>query len=67
MVLRVGERLDVPVINAQDALSEFGAEVFTDSNHRWSAYGHEIIAREVQTVLAGQIPDLSSAISSRYV
>jgi len=67
MVLRVGKRLGVPVINAQEALSEFGGEVFTASNHRWSAYGHEIIAREVESVLAGQISDLGSPIVSRYV
>jgi len=66
MVLSVGERLGVPVINVQEALSEFGGEVFTPSNHRWSAYGHEIIAREVESVLSGQISDLSSQVASRY-
>ena len=67
MVLRVAERLGVPVINAQKVLSEFGGEVFTDSNHRWSSYSHEVITREVESVLAGQISDLNSDIDSRYV
>jgi hypothetical protein len=66
MVLRVGNRVGVPVINVQEALSEFGGEVFKRSNHRWSAYGHEIIAREVESVIAAQLVDLSPSIDSRY-
>lgn len=66
MVLRVGNRVGVPVINVQEALSEFGGEVFTHSNHRWSSYGHEIIAREVESVLAAQLVDLSPSLDSRY-
>lgn len=59
MVFRVGERLNVPVINAQAALEEYGGEVFTPSNHRWSEYGHEVIAREVEAALASQVAELS--------
>lgn len=59
MVMRVGKRLGVAVINAQAALSEYGAEVFTPSNHRWSEYGHEVIAREVEAALASQVADLN--------
>lgn len=59
MVLRVGERLGLPVINAQEALEEHGGEVFVPENHRWSVYGHEVIAREVATVIAGQVTELS--------
>lgn len=55
MVLRVGKRLGVPVINAQEALSEYGSEVFLPGNHRFSTYGHEVVAREVESVLASQI------------
>ena len=58
MVLRVGKRLDVAVINAQAALDEYGAEVFIPNNHRWSEYGHEIIAREVESALASHVTDL---------
>ena len=59
MVLRVGKRLDVAVINAQEALAEYGGEVFTPNNHRWSEYGHEVIAREVESALAYQVTELS--------
>ncbi len=59
MVLRVGKRLDVAVINAQEALAEYGGEVFTPNNHRWSEYGHEVIAREVESALASQVTELS--------
>ena len=59
MVLRVGRRLDVAVINAQEALAEYGGEVFTPNNHRWSEYGHEVIAREVEAALASQVAELS--------
>jgi hypothetical protein len=58
MVMRVGKRLDVAVINAQAALAEYGAEVFIPANHRWSEYGHEVIAREVEAALATQVSDL---------
>ena len=58
MVLRVGKRLDVAVINAQEALAEYGGEVFTRNNHRWSEYGHEVIAREVESALASQVAKL---------
>lgn len=59
MVLRVGKRLNVAVINAQEALAEYGGEVFTSNNHRWSEYGHEVIAREVESALASQVAQLS--------
>jgi len=59
MVLRLGKRLNLPVIDAQDALAEYGAEVFTTNNHRWSAHGHQVIAREVEAVIATQVLDLS--------
>ena len=59
MVARVGKRLDVAVIDAQDALQEHGFEVFTPNNHRWSVYGHEVVAREVEAVLARQVAELS--------
>jgi hypothetical protein len=59
MVLRDGKRLDVDVINAQEALAGHGGEVFIPCNHRWSEYGHEVIAREVEAALATQVAELS--------
>ena len=67
MILSVGNRLAVPVINTQEMLSEFGGEVFMPSNHRWSSYGHEIIAREVESVLSAQVTALNTATASEYV
>jgi hypothetical protein len=60
MILRLGKRLDLPVINAQEALSGQGNEVFISNNHRFSGYGHEIVAREVAEVLTSQISYLSA-------
>jgi hypothetical protein len=55
MVRRSGERLNVPVINAQEALGGHGGEVFKLRNHRFSLYGHEVVAREVASVLSAQV------------
>jgi hypothetical protein len=58
MVLRSGQRLNVPVINTQETLGGYGGEVFKARNHRFSVYGHEIVAREVASVLATQVSAL---------
>ncbi|HSB08716.1 MAG TPA: hypothetical protein VLM38_04355 [Blastocatellia bacterium] len=58
MALRLGRRLNVPVINAQEALEEHGSEVFITNNHRWSVYGHEVIAGEVESLIASQVIEL---------
>ncbi|HMG36536.1 MAG TPA: hypothetical protein VKM94_21545 [Blastocatellia bacterium] len=59
MIMNLASRLDVPFINAQEVLEEYGSEVFMDRNHRFSLYGHEVIAKEVAGVLAGQIAALT--------
>jgi hypothetical protein len=59
IVLRLGARLDVPVIDMQGALSQYGGEVFIPNNHRFSEFGHEIVGREVAIVLASQIRKLA--------
>lgn len=58
MVLNLGKRLDVPVINAQEALHEYSGEVFLRNDHRFSQYGQVVVAREVETVLAAQVAAL---------
>ncbi len=55
MVVRVGERLNLPVINMQEALAEHGGEVFISNNHRFSEFGHEVVGREVARMLASEI------------
>jgi hypothetical protein len=59
MVRSVGKRLNVPVINVQDALGDDAGEVFLPKNHRWSELGHEIVAREVEAALALQVAQLT--------
>jgi hypothetical protein len=55
MTLRLGERHGVAVISSFDVFSGRGGEVFLRNNHRWSVRGHEIMAREVEHVIASQI------------
>lgn len=61
MVKELGERLNVPVIDAQEALDGYGGEIFIPNNHRWSKYGHEVVAREVETILTGELNDIHRA------
>jgi hypothetical protein len=59
MILRVGARRNVPVVNAQESLAEHGGEVFIANNHRFSQLGHEVVGREVANVLASQLAILN--------
>ena len=59
MILRIGRQLNVPAVNAQAALAEYEGEVFIPRNHRWSEFGHEVVAREVEAVVASQIAQLT--------
>jgi hypothetical protein len=59
MAKRVGRELNVPVIDAQGALDQFSGEVFLRDNIRWSRFGHEVVARELERVLASEIVALS--------
>ena len=60
MIRQIGGRLNVPVINVQEALGEYGGEVFLPHNHRFSQYGQEVVAREVESVLSAQVTTLIS-------
>ncbi len=55
MVVRLGARLNLPVIDMQDALTEHGGEVFISNNHKFSEFGHEVVGREVALVLSAQL------------
>ncbi|HEU4388044.1 MAG TPA: hypothetical protein VFV34_09625, partial [Blastocatellia bacterium] len=61
MVLQLGNRLGIPVINAQDTLADHDGGVFIPNNHRWSERGHQIVALEVERVLAPEISALGAA------
>jgi hypothetical protein len=62
MVLRLGERLGVPVINAQETLEDYSGEVFIANNHRWSHRGHRVVAVEVERVLSTEISAISAKV-----
>jgi hypothetical protein len=60
MILRLGQRRNVAVVNIQEALTDHGGgEVFIANNHRFSRAGHEVVGREVANVLASQIAILN--------
>lgn len=59
MVLRIGKKLNVAAVNVQEALGEYGGEVFIPNNHRWSEFGHEVIAREVEAIVSSQVTQLN--------
>jgi hypothetical protein len=58
MVLRLARRLGVAVMNAQEALGQHDGTVFLTNNHRWSEFGHEVVARELASVIASEITTL---------
>ncbi|MEK6410671.1 MAG: hypothetical protein AABN34_27410 [Acidobacteriota bacterium] len=62
MVGRIGKSTNTAVIDVQSALSEHGGEVFLPNNIRWSRVGHQIVAREVERVLASQIMSLNPIV-----
>jgi hypothetical protein len=55
MLARVAKRFDIPFIDVHGALGDHGGEVFRPANHRFSAFGHEVVAREVTRVIAAQV------------
>lgn len=59
MILRLGQRRNVAVVNTQETLTDHGGEVFITNNHRFSRVGHEVVGREVANVLASQIAILN--------
>jgi len=78
MVLNLGKRLDVPVINAQEALHEYSGEVYLPDDHKFSVRGQGVVAREVEAVLADQVikllhhhdddlPDVRETVNSPIV
>ena len=60
MVISLGRRLKVPVINAQEALHEYSGEVYLPNEHKFSLFGQGVVSREVEAVLADQVVALLS-------
>ncbi len=55
MVLRSSQRLGVAVVNAGDLIAEHDGSVFLPGTNVYSQRGHEVIAREVYSVIASQV------------
>jgi hypothetical protein len=62
MVIDLGKQFRLPVINAQESLGGHGSEVFMLNNHRFSEYGHEVVAREVESVLAREVAVIQNVV-----
>ncbi len=60
MILRLGKKLNVATINAHEVTTSLGGKIFQNGNHRWNQDGHEIMAREIESVLARQIQQMES-------
>jgi hypothetical protein len=54
-IIKLGKRLGVAVVNANDAMAEQEQTVYLRGNQRWSADGHKIMAQELTSVLASEI------------
>ena len=55
MVLRASQRLGVPVVNASDLMAGHDAGVFMPGSNVYSQRGHQVIAREVYSIIASQV------------
>jgi hypothetical protein len=61
MILAVGQELGVTVVNAQDWMTSQGGKVFFPGDNRWNQIGHQIMAREIQSIVAKQVRQLLTA------
>lgn len=55
MVTTLGRRFGLPVANPHDMMESLGSAVYVPDSDLWSAHGHQLVAREVENVVAGQI------------
>jgi hypothetical protein len=58
MALRLGERMRVPVLDTQDLFADFGREVIVPGTVKYSCYGHQVVARELQRILEAEVAAL---------
>ncbi|HYP27397.1 MAG TPA: hypothetical protein VE262_11830 [Blastocatellia bacterium] len=63
MVLRLSKAMKVSAVDTVGLLSGYSGEVFLPQNIRWSTFGHQVVAREVESVLASQIISIAPAHS----
>lgn len=60
MTRRVAKSMNVALIDSCDSLVGHGIDVFLPQNIRWSRFGHQLIARETERVLASEIAALQA-------
>ena len=60
MVLRLGARMRVPVLDTQDLFADFGPEVVVSGTVKYSRYGHQVVAQEIQRILGAEVAALDS-------
>jgi hypothetical protein len=58
MVLMLGDRMQVPVLDIQDLFADFGREVIVPGTVKYSRYGHQVVAQEVQRILEAEVAAL---------
>jgi len=55
MTIEIGRRLNVPVINATEIMAAHDGTVYQPTTNFWSQDGHQIMAREIGSVIASQV------------
>jgi hypothetical protein len=58
IIIEIGKRSGIAVVNANDAMAEQDSRVFLRDNQRWSDEGHQLMAQELTSVLALEISKL---------
>ncbi|MFN0121265.1 MAG: SGNH/GDSL hydrolase family protein [Blastocatellia bacterium] len=56
MIRETAARMKVPFVDAWELMAEQSVDVYLPATHRWSSAGHEIMAREIEHIIAGQLP-----------
>jgi hypothetical protein len=60
MIIKLGARLGVAIMNANDMMAEQDGRVFLRDNQKWSEEGHKIMAQELTSILTSEIVKLRS-------
>ncbi len=55
MTLDLGRRFNVPVINATEIMAERDGSVYQPDTNVWSETGHDVMAREIASVVTAQV------------
>ena len=70
MVLRTSQRLGVAVVNASELMAGHDGSVFLPGSNVYSQRGHEVIAREVYSIIASEVmavaPCVKAGLGQRY-